>query len=221
MSIKAAKSLGLPPGFTFRPDDTELISLYLLPKLHGEPSRLPFPGVAVVDDDAAANTLPWNLLKRHGLAADDEAYFFVHTTKKDAAAARQDRYCDGDATWVSQRPVYGRTCVDGEQEIEWRRNNLNLHKGRGKNGSGSTGWVMHEYTVTQPACPFLKICHVAFTGHGKDRKRVPDDESDCQVAGDEPVAKRARVEADANGNIHGSTGEGYYGMDQYDSGEKK
>ncbi|KAF8721701.1 hypothetical protein HU200_022873 [Digitaria exilis] len=228
MSIKAASTLGLPPGFTFRPDDSELISLYLLPKLHGEPSRQLFPGVAVIDDAAAANTLPWNLLKRHGLAADDEAYFFVHThatsdhAKKEAAAARQDRYCDGDGTWVSQRPVYGRTCVDGGEEIEWRRNNLNLHKGRGKNGSGSTGWVMHEYTVTQPACPFLKICHVAFTGHGKDRKRVPDGDEDCQAAGDEPVSKRARVEGDANGNINGSTGEGYcYGMGQYDSGEKE
>lgn len=225
MSITAAKTLGLPPGFSFRPDDNELIEFYLLPKLRGEPAW--FPGVAVIEDDTAGNTLPWNLMKRHGLADDeDEAYFLVHTTTTDAKkqeAARQDRYCcDGDATWVSQRPVSGCSWIAG-QEIKWRRNNLNLHKGRGKNGSGSTGWVMHEYTVTEPACPFLKICHISFTGHGKDRKRVPDDdESDCHAAG-EPVAKRARVEADGNSN-NGSTvttDEGCYGMDQYASGDKE
>ncbi|KAF8672629.1 hypothetical protein HU200_049320 [Digitaria exilis] len=203
MSTQAAKSLGLPPGFCFRPDDDELIELFLLRSVRGEAPRL--PGVVITEDDTAANTLPWKLLKRHGMADDDEAYFFVRTTNSEAAG-RQDRYCDGDATWVSQRPVPGVSCVAG-QEIKWRRVNLNLHMGRGKSGGGSTGWVMHEYTVTEPPCPFLKICHIAFTGHGKERKRVPDEESD------EPASKRARVEADANDKNGSTTDDEFYGTE--------
>ncbi|OEL25600.1 hypothetical protein BAE44_0013379 [Dichanthelium oligosanthes] len=57
---------------------------------------------------------------------------------------------------------------------------------------------MHEYTITEPPCPFLKICHVKFSGHGKVRKRVPDDEADCQDG--EPASKSARVHAAANNN---------------------
>ena len=134
-------------------------------------------------------------------------------TKQDATkeAARQDRYCAGGARWVSQRPVFGASCIGGER-IEWRRINLNLQMGRGRSGgsSGSTGWVMHEYTLTEPACPFLKICHVSFSGHGKGRKRVPDEEySDCCRTA-EPASKRARVDvAAANSGsstcVYGST----------------
>jgi hypothetical protein len=58
---------------------------------------------------------------------------------------------------------------------------------------GSTGWVMHEYTLTEPSCPFLKICHVTFTGHGKCRKRLPDEESDYRAAGEPASNKRPRV----------------------------
>jgi hypothetical protein len=63
---------------------------------------------------------------------------------------------------------------------------------------------MHEYALTEPARPSLKICHVSFSGHGKDRKRVPDEEYS------EPASKRARVvAADANSGsstcVYGST----------------
>ncbi|OEL21515.1 hypothetical protein BAE44_0017468 [Dichanthelium oligosanthes] len=69
--------------------------------------------------------------------------------------------------------------------------------GRGESG-GSVGWVMHEYTLTDPSCPPHKICHVTFTGHGKNRKRVPggDVVNDCQS---EPAPKRARVDAASGG----------------------
>ncbi|XP_039787084.1 NAC domain-containing protein 71-like [Panicum virgatum] len=105
MSTKAAKAIGLPPGLNFHPDDDELVEFFLLPTVRGEPAW--FPGVIVVDDDTAANTVPWKLLERHGLAGDDEAYFFVRTKQDAKEAARQDRYCAGGARWVSQRPVFG------------------------------------------------------------------------------------------------------------------
>ncbi|CAN6278300.1 unnamed protein product [Urochloa humidicola] len=200
MSSKAAEMLGHPPGLNFSPDDEELVEFFLLPRVRGEPSW--FPGVVVIDDDTAANTHPSKLLELHGLAGDNDAYFFVHTTD---AGARQDRHCAGGGRWVSQKPVDKVACIGGE-EIEWKRVNLNLQPGRGKRGGGSNGWVMHEYSLTEPPCPFLKICHVTFSGHGKDAKRVPDGEAG------EPATKRARVAAAGGGNsgssktkIYGST----------------
>ncbi|CAN6237901.1 unnamed protein product [Urochloa humidicola] len=200
MSSKAAEMLGHPPGLNFRPEDEELVEFFLLPRVRGEPSW--FPGVVVIDDDTAANTHPSKLLELHGLAGDNDAYFFVHTTD---AGARQDRHCAGGGRWVSQKPVDKVACIGGE-EIEWKRVNLNLQPGRGKRRGGSNGWVMHEYSLTEPPCPFLKICHVTFSGHGKDAKRVPDGEAG------EPATKRARVAAAGGGNsgssktkIYGST----------------
>ncbi|KAL6877622.1 hypothetical protein ACP4OV_012837 [Aristida adscensionis] len=187
--------LGLPPGVEFHPDGDELVELYLVPRIRGEPE--PFPGV-IVDNDAACSVLPWKLFKRHGLWDADQAYFYVRTTG-DAAAladappkekARANRRCDGGrATWTSQKCVKKDLVLVGGQKIRWSRNALNLHVGAAK--SGSTGWVMHEYTITSPPCPYLKICHIAFTGHGQKRVREPDDCHGEPV----PVAKPAHVAA--------------------------
>ncbi|CAN6251229.1 unnamed protein product [Urochloa humidicola] len=194
MSSKAAEMLRHPPGVKFCPDDDELVEFFLLPRVRGEPSW--FPGVLVIDDDRAANTHPSKLLERHGLAGDNNAYFFVRTSD---AAGRQDRRCAGGGRWVSQKPEPKVACIGG-QEITWRRANLNLQMNRGKSGGGSNGWVMHEYILIEPPCPSLKICHVTLSGHGKDSiiKRVPDGEAGCQA--DEPAPKRARVAAAAANN---------------------
>ncbi|CAN6231359.1 unnamed protein product [Urochloa humidicola] len=173
MSRKAAEMLGHPPGVKFCPDDNELVEFFLLPRVRGEPAC--FAGVLVIDDDTAANTNPSKLLERHGLAGNNNAYFFVRTTD---AAARQDRHCAGGGRWVSQKPVpkvVQTSRGKSGQEITWRRVSLNLQTSRGKSGGGSNGWVMHEYNLIKPPCPFLKIYHITLTGHGKDSiKRVPD-----------------------------------------------
>jgi hypothetical protein len=196
-----AGMLGLPPGVQFRPDDDELVEFYLLPRARGEPA--PFPGVVVVDDDAAGSTLPWELLNRHGRGADDEAYFFVRSSGdgegQEKPGARQERGCSGGGTWKSQkRLAHGGSRVDDAGEmVHWNRHNLNLHMGRGESG-GSVGWVMHEYALTDPSCPPLKICHVAFTGHGKNRKRLPGG-GDVDSQSEEPAPKRARVPSAGTG----------------------
>ncbi|CAN6231319.1 unnamed protein product [Urochloa humidicola] len=194
MSSKAAEMLGHPPGVKFCPDDDELVEFFLLPRVRGEPSW--FPSVLVINDDTAANTNPSKLLERHGLAGDNNAYFFVNTS---GAAGRQDRHCTGGGRWVSQKPEPKVACIGG-QEITWRRVNLNFQTSRGKTGGGSNGWVMHEYSLIEPPYPFLKICHVTLSGHGKDSiiKRVPAGEAGCQA--DEPAPKRARVAAAAANN---------------------
>jgi len=76
-------------------------------------------------------------------------------------------------TWKMQSSLEKCLRVRGKR-IKIHVSNLNLHMGKGKN-SGSVGWVMHEYTIAAPPCPSpVKICHIAFSGHGRKRMRVPD-----------------------------------------------
>jgi len=182
----------VPPTFRFRPTQRELIEFYLLPRARGQD---PFPGV-IIEDDAAGSSLPWDLFERHGLGSEDEAYFLARTGEARKPGARQDRGCDGGVgAWKMQSSADKGLRVGGER-ILCRRSNLSLHMGKGKSG-GSVGWVMHEYTIAAPPCPSpVKICHIAFTGHGRKRKRVPDGQEDCPG---EHASRRARVEAAAAG----------------------
>ncbi|CAL5021934.1 unnamed protein product [Urochloa decumbens] len=161
---------GIPPTFRFRPTPRELVEFYLLPRARGQDT---FPGV-IIEDDAAGSSLPRDLFARHGLGSEEEAYFLVRAAgdaKKPAAARRQNRSCGGAAAgacWKMQSSVEKGLLVGGEK-ILCRRGNLNLHMGKGKDG-GSVGWVMHEYTIVSPPCPSqVKICHIAFSGHGRKR----------------------------------------------------
>ncbi|KAK3152783.1 hypothetical protein QOZ80_2BG0163540 [Eleusine coracana subsp. coracana] len=175
----------LPPGFKFVPTDEQIIELYLLPRVRGEPDLIPD---LFVDDDTAANTQPWKLFSRHGLAGQPDgvpAFFFVHN--KDARpGARPERGCHGGGSWKSMKSgEQVLKLVDGEK-IKWTRHNLNFQM-----GEGSIGWVMHEYTVIDH--PSLRICGISFSGHCKKRMRAPND---CLAAG-EPVTRRPRVADDS------------------------
>ncbi|TVT97885.1 hypothetical protein EJB05_56811, partial [Eragrostis curvula] len=182
----AADLRSLPPGYRFVPKEKELVQFYLLPRARGLPD--PFPGVDITDNDTAASTQPWKLFKRHNRKEDDEPYFFVRSgdTK---AGARQDRLVDGGFKWKSQRRVPGVLEVGGEK-IKWTKHILSLQHGDGD--GGSLGWVMHEYTITEPHSASVKICHISFTGHGHKRKRIPDGYDDLES---EPESQRARVDA--------------------------
>jgi hypothetical protein len=64
---------GLTAGFKFKPEDKEVIELYLLPSLRREP--VPLDGVLIVDDPL--ETPPWDLFSRHNLGEAKEAYFLA------------------------------------------------------------------------------------------------------------------------------------------------
>ncbi|CAL5058753.1 unnamed protein product [Urochloa decumbens] len=189
--------LGLPPGVQFRPDADELVDLYLLPRALGDPAL--FHGVAVLDDDEAGSTMPCDLLERHSRTGDLDAYFFVRSSGSAAGGgaatkpgARQDRSCGGGAgTWKSQKRVV--------EKGHYSKHNLNLHTGRGESG-GSVGWVMHEYALTDPSFPPLKLCHISFSGHCRNSKRVPG-----QISDPAPT-KRARLDAGGSARSPGSGG---------------
>jgi hypothetical protein len=168
-----AHALGLPPGVTFKPEAYELIQLFLLPRVSGGAEAI--TGVVIEEDGTGAAMPPWDLLARHGRAKDDEAYFFERISEDDVNNRNKDRSCGGSWTWVIQRSTPDTTLrLPGGEEVKWDKKDLNLH--RGPKRSGSMGWVMHEYIITEPKCPSpVKLCHVAFTGHGHKRQRLPDE----------------------------------------------
>ncbi|TVT98186.1 hypothetical protein EJB05_56505, partial [Eragrostis curvula] len=191
MAAAVADLRSLPPGYRFVPKGKELIEFYLLPRARGLPD--PFPGVDITDDDTAGSTQPWKLFKRHNRRDDDEPYFFVHSN----AGARQDRVVDGGFKWNSQKRVRGVLDVGGEK-IRWSKHLLSLQRqGDSSSGSGSLGWVMHEYTITEPHCAAVKICQISFTGHGQKRKRIPDGCDDCES---EPESQSTCVGATPSGS---------------------
>jgi hypothetical protein len=192
-TMSAAKFFGddHAPGINFTPDDEELVELYLLPRVRGEPD--PFPGL-IIDDNEAATTQPWTLFSRHHLPQKDAlpAFFYVRTPGANPDA-RPVRRCDGGGSWKIQKTV-GKNkdechaLLVGGEKIRWIRHNLNFDM-----GSGSIGWVMREYSI--PDHPSLQVCRISFSGHGQKRTRVPNDSS---LAAGKPATKRARVAAAAD-----------------------
>ncbi|KAK3153244.1 hypothetical protein QOZ80_2BG0169730 [Eleusine coracana subsp. coracana] len=188
----------LPPCLYFDPTDEQLIRLYLLPRVRGQPDLI--PGL-IIDDDTAANTQPWKLFSRHGLVDQPDrvpAFFFVRTN----GAARPDRGCHGGGSWKSMRSGEQVLPLVNGEKIKWTRHNLNFQMSSG----GSVGWVMHEYILADH--PSLKICSIAFTGHCKKRMRAPDGYTeDC-----EPVPQRPRV-ADGSAEAGSTTSTSFFVQD--------
>ncbi|CAM0875251.1 unnamed protein product [Alopecurus aequalis] len=168
--MAAGEIPGLTAGFKFEPDDEEVIGIFLLPRLRGEP--LPLEGVVI--DDEPLSAPPWKLFSRNGRDKANSAYFFA---PGDAANSRKVRSCAGVGTWVWQnREETGKLRI-GDEIFAWEKVRFNFHLGSRR--SGSTGWVMLEYSVDGPGdCASFKVCHISFTGHGQKRKRVPDDNED-------------------------------------------
>jgi len=59
----------------------------------------------------------------------------------------------------------------GGEEIEWRKYALNFHEEEVK---GSTGWVMHEYSITAPpslAASLQRVYRIRLSGHGRNAQK--------------------------------------------------
>lgn len=179
--MAAAKMAGLTPGFKFEPSDEQLVQFFLLPYLRELP--VPLGGLVIRDDPRSVP--PWKLFARNGRGDEEDAYFLAPADGE----GRQARTCDGGrGRWITQRlERTGNLRLAGGggsgEAVVFEKHRLNYHAGEGR--CGSTGWVMHEYAVVKPAALGARhrACHIAFTGHGQKRKRVPDGYVDVEDDG--------------------------------------
>uniref|UniRef100_A0A0D9WXL7 NAC domain-containing protein n=1 Tax=Leersia perrieri TaxID=77586 RepID=A0A0D9WXL7_9ORYZ len=149
---------GLLPGFKFNPSDDNLVTSYLIRRLQGNP--LPLHGV-ILDADLL-NSPPWKLLAEHGLG--DEGFFFAEVRSKNTKGKRQKRTVEGGGFWQGQR-MCGGGCVEG---ISWNKYMLSFFA---EGEKGSSGWVMHEFSITSPpelASSPVRLYRVRFSGHGEN-----------------------------------------------------
>ncbi|KAF8675822.1 hypothetical protein HU200_047313 [Digitaria exilis] len=221
------EACGLPPGFRFEPTDEEVISYYLLRRIRGHP----LPVGDILEDDPLSAP-PWLLLGKHGRKGD--AFFFAAgQAMSGKKGSRQKRSCAGGGTWEGQgkrrATAKGGGGGEGEgmrvrvrgEEIEWNKYALNFHEDGVK---GSTGWVMHEYSITSPAglaASPLRVYRIRFSGHGKNaqkRKRdgldwgSEDEDEDEAYDGAAPqqdcfasLPPLVVTDGVANGDVAGST----------------
>ncbi|EAZ06555.1 hypothetical protein OsI_28800 [Oryza sativa Indica Group] len=186
--MAAAKMAGLTPGFKFEPSDEQLVQFFLLPYLRELP--VPLGGLVIRDDPRSVP--PWKLFARNGRGDEEDAYFLAPADGE----GRQARTCDGGrGRWITQRlERTGNLRLAGGggsgEAVVFEKHRLNYHAGEGR--CGSTGWVMHEYAVVKPAALGARhrACHIAFTGHGQKRKRVPDGYVDVEDDGSRPAPTR-------------------------------
>ncbi|OEL26736.1 hypothetical protein BAE44_0012245 [Dichanthelium oligosanthes] len=169
MAAAAACAAGLPPGILFAPEDEVAVGHYLLPRLLGW--QLPIDGLILNDDPLSAP--PQELLERNG--RKEEAFFFAEGQARCGKGTRQKRTCAGGGWWEGQKTSAERDKLripgGGGKEAAWRKKALNFHCGGGAGGKkGSTGWVMHEYSVTAPedlARSPLRLYHIRLSSFGR------------------------------------------------------
>jgi len=151
-----ATEQSLPPGYRFVPTDEEVVELCLLPRIQDQPL---LPNDIIEDDPLSAP--PWALLEKHGRR--HQAFFFAACQAMNAKGNRQKRSCVGHGTWQGQGKRKRQQEEEGQEvkkklrvrvrgsaekiEIEWDSYALNFQEHGVK---GSTGWVMHEYSITAP-----------------------------------------------------------------------
>ncbi|KAL6658451.1 hypothetical protein ACP70R_004037 [Stipagrostis hirtigluma subsp. patula] len=168
----------LPPAYKFDPTDADIVAHYLLPRAVG----LPNPHAHAVIDDDPASCPPWELMRRHGHAGSGHAFFFGPVPDRSRNAGRMNRAVPaGDhgpgGTWRGQKGDAARLVLvrggdvagaAAEMEIEYKRYNLTYYIAGVK---GSTGWVMHEYEITDPPIPDVMISRVKITDKAKKDRR--------------------------------------------------
>jgi len=142
----------LPAANKFDPTDADIVARYLLPRAVGFPNP---HGHAVIDADPCSCP-PWELMRRHGHAGSDHAFFFGPTTKHGShRASRTVPAGEGGGTWHGQTSVEtGLVLVrrggDGPEISlkykKWQFSYLDSER-------RTTGWVMHEYMITDPLLP--------------------------------------------------------------------
>jgi len=163
----------MPPANKFDPTDEDIVAQYLLPRAVGVPNAYEH---AVIDDDPYSCP-PWELLRRHGHAGSDQAFFFVPPRDMSRNAGRVSRVVNPAApggvggVWRGQKGedkvlVIVRGDARGpELTVTFRRYNLSYYR---KGDRRSSGWVMHEYHVVHPELrPGAVVARIKITERAK------------------------------------------------------
>ncbi|XP_066316604.1 NAC domain-containing protein 83-like [Miscanthus floridulus] len=192
-----ATEQGLPPGYRFMPTNEEVVELCLLPCIQNQP-LLPND---IIEDDPLSSPL-WALLEKHGRR--HQAFFFAACQAMNAKGqGKRKRQQEEEGQEVKKKL---RVCVRSRTkkiEIEWDKYALNFQEHGVK---GSTGWVMHEYSITMPpelAWSSVRVYCIRFSSHGKNTKK---NSRDAQHRGDDNEFKdEEEVDDDAAGAIATTT----------------
>ncbi|RLM92724.1 protein CUP-SHAPED COTYLEDON 1-like [Panicum miliaceum] len=135
-------SLELPPGFRFYPKDEEIITFYLMPKVH----QRNFTCTAMGEVDFNKSE-PWELPNKAKLG-EKEWYFFYQKDRKYPTGTRANRATEG-GYWKAtgkDKEIYSDVVGVALPELIGMKKTLVFYKGRAPGGE-KTDWVMHEFRL--------------------------------------------------------------------------
>ncbi|XP_072997294.1 uncharacterized protein [Typha latifolia] len=123
-------------GTHFIPTEEELIADYLCPWVAGQPMASDFVTVAEV-----SSMPPWELL-----AGREEAYFIFE--RKQLGSSRTSRTMES-GKWKKDSTGKEETAIlDSGETVRWKKSMLSFHL---TGYDSSSGFVMHEYQLCEPA----------------------------------------------------------------------
>ncbi|KAH6791619.1 NAC-like [Perilla frutescens var. hirtella] len=164
-----------PPGYRFKPTESELILYYLQKKVNNEP--IP---ISDIKDIYLKEHSPKALAEAFPKIGDNEWYFFTPRDRKYPNGTRPDRAAD-TGYWKA-------TGADNRVEFEGRligfKKALVFYEGRPQQGQQhKTSWIMHEFRLNQSPRP---------RNERNPRDMRLDDWVLCKIYEKKPNSKRKR-----------------------------
>ncbi|GAB4849179.1 hypothetical protein Ancab_003989 [Ancistrocladus abbreviatus] len=127
-----------PAGFHLDPEDHELISFYLKPKVYKQVPPPLIHEVNLYDND------PEFLAATYRPQGKEKWYFFTPRDRKYKNGCRPNRQA-ANGYW---KATMGDTnIVDTRKNIVGYKKTLVFHRGKPPNGGCKTNWIMHEYRL--------------------------------------------------------------------------
>ncbi|OEL14662.1 NAC domain-containing protein 100, partial [Dichanthelium oligosanthes] len=134
--------LELPPGFRFYPRDEEIITFYLMPKVHQRNFTC-----AIIGEVDFNRTEPWEL-SGNAKIGEKEWYFFCKKDRKYTKGTRMNRATES-GYWKAtgkDKEIYTSTIGAVFPLLIGMKKTLVFYKGRAPKGE-KTYWIMHEFRL--------------------------------------------------------------------------
>ncbi|OQU89451.1 hypothetical protein SORBI_3002G192600 [Sorghum bicolor] len=132
--------LTLPPGFRFHPSDNEIVSIYLMNKVHNRG----FTSTIIAEVDLN-KTEPWDL-PQEAKIGEKEWYFFYQKDRKYPSGLRANRATKGGYWKATGRDKEVDNTTQGVVLLIGMKKTLVFYRGKAPKGD-KTNWVMHEYRL--------------------------------------------------------------------------